>query len=89
MPRFNRAAWLERENVEDIAQKFNLEIVPIIGRGTLEKGIEIVKDGLISRWGDFTAEGIVARPAVEFKTRNNGRVITKIKHVDFAKAQAA
>lgn len=81
--------WLERENVEDIAQKFNLEIVPIIGRGTLDKGIEIVKDGLISRWGNFTAEGIVARPAVEFKTRNNGRVITKIKHVDFAKVRAA
>jgi hypothetical protein len=81
--------WLERENVEDIAKKFGLEIVPIVGDGTLADAIALVREGLKSKWGDFTAEGIVARPAVELKTRNNGRVITKIKHVDFAKAEAA
>lgn len=78
--------WLERENVADIAQKFGLEIVPIIGEGTLLDAISMVRDGLKSQWGDFISEGIVARPSVELKTRNNGRVITKIKHVDFAKA---
>src|SRR3990167_11393247 len=30
---------LERENVEDIASKFGLQIVPIIGHGTLEEAI--------------------------------------------------
>lgn len=78
--------WLERENVADIAHKFGLEIVPIIGEGTLLDAISMVRVGLKSQWGDFISEGIVARPSVELKTRNNGRVITKIKHVDFAKA---
>lgn len=81
--------WLERGNVDDISKKFGLEIVPIIGEGSLADAISVVRGGLKSRWGDFISEGIVARPAVELKTRNNGRVITKIKHVDFAKAIAA
>jgi hypothetical protein len=78
--------WLERSNVEDIAAKLGLDIVPIIGSGTLEDAIAMVRGGLGSQWGDFLSEGIVARPAVELKSRNNGRIITKIKHVDFAKA---
>lgn len=81
--------WLERQNVEDVAQNLGLDVVPIMGQGTLADAISLVRGGLKSLWGDFTAEGIVARPAVELKTRNNGRVITKIKHVDFAKAMAA
>src|SRR3990167_4157101 len=31
--------WLERKNVEDIANKFGIQIVPIIGYGTLEEAI--------------------------------------------------
>lgn len=41
------------------------------------------RKGFNSIWGDFIAEGIVARPAVELKTRNGHRIITKIKHKDF------
>lgn len=36
-----------------------------------------------STWGDFTAEGIVARPAVPMFDRKGERIITKIKVVDF------
>lgn len=75
--------WLLREDVEDIAKKLGLDIVPIIGEGTIVEMIELAKRGFKSMWGDFKAEGIVARPKVELKTRNDDRVITKIKFKDF------
>ena len=42
-----------------------------------------VKHGLKSAFGDFEAEGIVARPAVDLFDRAGRRIITKIKAVDF------
>lgn len=39
--------------------------------------------GLKSQWGNFEAEGIVARPVVPMFSRNGERIITKIKTVDF------
>jgi hypothetical protein len=75
--------WLERHNVEDVASKLGLDVVPIIGEGTLHGMVEITRAGFKSIWGDFLAEGIVARPACELKTRNGDRLITKIKHRDF------
>lgn len=75
--------WLERKNIEDIAQKFEIKIVPIAGEGTLDDAVEIVKQGFKSQWGDFMAEGIVAKPKVELKNRRGERIITKIKHRDF------
>ncbi len=75
--------YLERENVEDIANKFGLKAVPIIGHGTLEEAIEKTKKGFNSQWGDFIAEGIVAKPRVEMKTRRGERIITKLKYKDF------
>lgn len=75
--------WLERHNVEDVAQALNLDIVPLIGSGDLREMTEMVASGFKSQWGDFQAEGIVARPKVELKTRSGERIITKLKHKDF------
>jgi len=75
--------WLQRKDVEDIANKLGIDIVPIIGSGTIHEMIDITRKGFNSLWGNFTAEGIVARPATELKTRSNHRIITKIKHKDF------
>jgi ATP-dependent RNA circularization protein (DNA/RNA ligase family) len=75
--------WLQRADVEDVARKLGIEVVPIIGEGTLHDAITSAKAGIISMWGDFQAEGIVARPKVELKTRNGSRIITKIKCRDF------
>jgi hypothetical protein len=75
--------WLERKNVEGIANQLNLDVVPIIGEDTLSKMIEITQAGFNSKWGHFVAEGIVARPKTELKSRNGSRIITKIKHKDF------
>lgn len=79
--------WLERPAVEDVAAKFGLDVAPIIGRGTLPDMVARAQAGFNSTWTnggiDFEAEGIVARPATELKTRSGHRIITKIKHKDF------
>ena len=75
--------WLERPNVVDIAEKIGLDIVPIIGEGTLDELEAFVREGFQSRWGGFAAEGVVARPLVELKSRNGSRIVTKLKHIDF------
>ena len=75
--------WLQRKDIEDIAQRLGLDTVPIIGNGTLGDMVEMAAVGFNSMWGDFQAEGIVARPEVELKARNGQRIITKIKCKDF------
>jgi ATP-dependent RNA circularization protein (DNA/RNA ligase family) len=75
--------WLTRDNVEDIAKKLGLQVVPIIGQGSIDDAIELAKKGFKSQWGDFIAEGIVLRPKTELFTRNGNRIITKVKHKDF------
>ncbi len=80
--------WLDRENVCEVAEHLDMVIVPEIGMGTLAGMVEKVREGFKSRWGDFLAEGIVARPAVELMTRAGERIITKLKHKDFRLAKA-
>jgi len=75
--------WLNRPDVENIATKLGVQIVPIVGEGTLWDAIDLVKVGMKSLWGDFESEGIVARPKVELQTRGGRRIITKIKTVDY------
>lgn len=75
--------WLRRDDVVDVATKLGLDVVPVIGGGSLFDAIDIVKTGFKSTWGEFYAEGIVARPKIELKTRSGERIITKIKTRDF------
>jgi len=75
--------WLQRHDVEDISEKLGIDTVPIIGAGTLQEMVELAKSGFKSRWGDFMAEGVVARPTIELKGKNGERIITKIKYKDF------
>lgn len=77
--------WLKREDVVDIASQLGVEVVPILGEGGLDSMVNIARAGITSRWGDFQAEGIVARPQVELKARSGHRIITKIKTRDFPK----
>jgi len=76
-------SWLQRDSVIDIGAKFGIDVVPIIGTGTLGDMVKIVKKGFSSTWGPFISEGIVARPKTEIKTRSGHRIITKLKHKDF------
>lgn len=76
--------WLQRADVEDVAQKLGLDVVPVIGEGSLHDAVALAKRGIRSMWGDFEAEGIVARPKTELQTRGGQRLIAKIKCRDFA-----
>lgn len=76
--------WLQRESIEDIASRLGIKTVPVIGEGTIQDAIEMTRKGFTSQWGNFIAEGIVARPKVELTTRKGDRIIAKIKHRDFS-----
>lgn len=75
--------WLKREDVEDIAIQFCIDFVPVVGQGTLQDAVNMVKNGMKSMWGDFQAEGLVLRPEIELSARNGERIITKIKCRDY------
>lgn len=76
--------WLKRKDIEDVASHLGCDVVPVIGHGDLIDMVEIAADGFESKWGPFTAEGIVARPSIHLMSRKGERIITKIKHKDFA-----
>ena len=77
--------WLKREDIEFIAEQLKIDVVPIIGRGTISDMVKLAESGIISEWGDFVAEGIVARPIVDLAARSGRRIITKVKTKDFQK----
>ena len=75
--------WLKNEDVNSIANQLGIGVVPTIGCGTLADMVEMARQGITSKWGNFPAEGIVARPSIELATRSGHRIITKIKTKDF------
>lgn len=75
--------YQSRSSVEDIAKYFNIDVVPIIFTGNLQKGIDFVKTKPASTIGKAKMEGLVARPKVELRERDGNRVIVKIKVCDF------
>lgn len=75
--------WLRRGDIEDIATKLELDTVPIIGRGTIQDAIDLVKIGFKSTFGDFIAEGLVLKPEVDLYNRMGHRIVTKVKGKDF------
>ena len=85
----DRDWWLKRADVEDIGEKLGLLVVPVVGHGTLAEMVEKCRSGFLSEWGQFPAEGIVARPAVELQDRGGRRIITKFKLRDFGPAALA
>lgn len=78
--------WLTRESLEDIASSLSIDIVPIIGHGTLPEAVEFTRRGFkstIAHNKDYIAEGLIMKPAVELFDRQGKRVVAKIKHRDF------
>lgn len=75
--------WQPRESIEDIAEIFGIEAVPIVLRGTIQDGIDFVKGKPKSVFGTADSEGLVGRPKVELNSRTGSRVIVKIKVADF------
>lgn len=75
--------YQSRESVNDIAEYFNVESVPVIFTGNLRRGIDFVKTKPNSTIGKAKMEGLVARPRVELEDRCGNRIIVKIKVRDF------
>ncbi len=75
--------WLKWDDVVEVAQKLNIQHVPVVGNGTLSEGILFTREGYKSTWGDFMAEGIILKPEVDLFERGGHRIITKLKHKDF------
>lgn len=82
--------WLSREACEEIAQKLEVPIVPLIGYMTIPEAIEYVKKGFKSTIAEnpyYDAEGLVLKTPNGLQYRNGQRIITKIKTCDFRKYQ--
>ena len=77
--------WLERANLEDIATKLDIKIVPIKLKGTLQEASDMVAKGFKSDYGDLKSEGLVGTPSVPLLNRKGERIITKIKSRDYDK----
>ena len=77
---------LTREACEVVAQDLGLDIVPIIGEGTIHEAIELVRGGFkstISCDKELQAEGLVVKPKVDLFSRDGQRIISKVKTRDF------
>lgn len=74
-----------RISVEYVASYFNIDCVPILLEGTLDEGVEFVKNNRKSTIAKNGAEleGLVGRPKMEMCDRMGNRVIVKIKYRDF------
>jgi hypothetical protein len=79
---------LSRENVESIADKLNLDVVPIVFKGTLDDALEFVKGNPHSTLGDSTheMEGLVLQPSVLLFDHKLRPIKCKLKYRDVAKA---
>lgn len=75
--------YQSREWVVETARMFDIEVVPLIMRGTIEDGIGYVMGHHKSSIGNAWMEGLVGKPGVELKDRCGKRVIVKIKWEDF------
>lgn len=79
--------FLERENVEDIAYKLGLPVVPLISQTSLNNHIAQYRAGefeySLEGDGSRIAEGVVLRPQTELRTRLGERIITKVKARDY------
>jgi len=77
--------WLERENIEEIAKSFNLKVVPILIRGTINEAVAYVKtkpNSTITEQ-EKESEGLVGTPKVRITDFRGNRIIVKVKVCDF------
>lgn len=76
--------WLKREDVENIAEVFGLDIVPVILVGTIQEAVDYVKTRPMSPIGNRKeSEGLVGVPNARLTDFRGNRIIVKIKAEDF------
>jgi len=77
--------WLKREDVEDVADKMGVEVVPVVDDGYSPREVwEGVKsESLCSAWPGVEIEGYVGHPKAELYDRRGNRITMKIKMKDW------
>ena len=77
--------FLKREDIEEIAKSFNLDIVPIVVKGTIKEAIDFIKTNPNSAITEEikVMEGLVGVPLARLTDFRGNRIIVKIKYKDF------
>jgi len=76
--------WLRRPDVQDVAHKLGIPMVPLLGKATLREMCDRAAAGMDSLLGDLCGEGIVARTPVGLLDRDGTPIMVKIKAKDYA-----
>lgn len=80
--------WLLRENVENICERLNLYIVPIVFRGTLDEAKKFVLNHPASTLSnEHEMEGLVLRPKVQLYDVKGHLITCKLKYRDIIKLE--
>jgi hypothetical protein len=78
--------FLSRENCEEIAKSFSLNMVPIVMVSDIQTAVDYIKTkprSTISENKEFEMEGVVGTPQARLYDVKGNRVIVKIKVKDF------
>lgn len=77
--------WQPEDTVTELAEKFGVPRVPILGRWSLDEIVDFVRPGAYSVIAQQQAisEGVVGRTRVPLFDANGRRLIIKLKTVDF------
>lgn len=83
--------WLEREKVDEIAKKLELDTVPDLGIMTTQEAIDFAKSATKSKIAqqELIAEGIVARSHPLMLFRNGEPIFWKLKVKDYTMLKAS
>lgn len=74
--------YQEWDNIKDIAKMFDVDTVPVVIVGNVDKAVEYVKQHPKSNFGTAYMEGLVGRLPVDMYDRNGNRAIVKVKWND-------
>jgi hypothetical protein len=77
--------WIQRHDLEDLAETFSIPLVPVYDYGTLFQAVDLCKQGFNSLFanGEIESEGFVLKPTYELFNRKGDRIIAKLKIKDF------
>jgi hypothetical protein len=92
--------WLKHDDFVASCESLGIPRVPVIRHSvssseiwTLDEAVDYVRHGFCSAYAKpglyVPAEGVIAKPTTELRTRLGERVVVKIKTLDFARQEAA
>lgn len=79
--------YLTYESTKILCEQLNYDIVPIVLEGTINDGINYVKNNNISTFSKANLEGLVGKPVGDLRDRLGKRIIVKIKKRDLEKTE--